>query len=86
MESYWCKFKSHLLIFSLFFRIDVSYFFNVWIFLGLIIFHARHKNAKGPIHMVHAENWLVYCLYNTKSRRYELTVLEMYDGYTERNR
>ena len=36
--------------------------------------------------MVHSENWLVYCLYNTKSRRYELTVLELYDGYTERNR
>ncbi|KAL9950542.1 hypothetical protein ACROYT_G043054 [Oculina patagonica] len=52
---------------------------------GLIVFHARHKNAKGPIHMVHSENWLVYCLYNTKSRRYEVTVLEMYDGYTERN-
>lgn len=52
---------------------------------GLIIFHTRHKSAKGPIHMVHSENWLVYCLYNTKSRRYELTVLEMYDGYTERN-
>ena len=54
--------------------------------LGLIVFHARHKNAKGPLHMVHLENWLVYCLFNTKSRRYELTVLEMYDGYTERNR
>ncbi|XP_068727259.1 ER membrane protein complex subunit 1-like [Montipora capricornis] len=52
---------------------------------GLIVFHARHKNAKGPLHMVHSENWLVYCLFNTKSRRYELTVLEMYDGYTERN-
>lgn len=36
--------------------------------------------------MVHSENWLVYCLFNTKSRRYELTVLEMYDGYKERNR
>ncbi|XP_068727591.1 ER membrane protein complex subunit 1-like [Montipora capricornis] len=35
--------------------------------------------------MAHSENWLVYCLFNTKSRRYELTVLEMYDGYTERN-
>ena len=53
---------------------------------GLVIFHTRHKNAKGPFHMVHSENWLVYCLYNTKSRRYELTVLELYDGYTERNR
>ncbi|XP_029195823.2 ER membrane protein complex subunit 1-like [Acropora millepora] len=52
---------------------------------GLIVFHARHKNAKGPLHMVHSENWLVYCLFNTKSRRYELTVLEMYDGYKERN-
>ncbi|KAK3727887.1 hypothetical protein QZH41_010605, partial [Actinostola sp. cb2023] len=52
---------------------------------GLIVYTNRHKNARGPIQMVHSENWVVYSLYNTKSRRHELIVMEMYEGYKERN-
>ncbi|EDO46898.1 predicted protein [Nematostella vectensis] len=52
---------------------------------GMIIYTNRHKNAKGPVHLVHSENWAVYSMYNTKSRRYELVVLELYEGYEERN-
>ena len=56
------------------------------VLVGMIIFHNRHKNAKGPLHLVHSENWVVYMLYNTKSRRYEISVLEIYEGHTRRNR
>lgn len=34
---------------------------------------------------MHSENWIVYKYYNTKARRHELAVLELYEGYKERN-
>ncbi|XP_028413058.1 ER membrane protein complex subunit 1-like [Dendronephthya gigantea] len=52
---------------------------------GNIIHHGRHRNAQGPLHVVHSENWIIYKYYNTKARRHELAVLELYEGYQERN-
>ena len=54
-------------------------------FLGSIVYHGRHRNAQGPLHVVHSENWIIYKYYNSKARRHELAVLELYEGYTERN-
>lgn len=33
----------------------------------------NHRRAKGPIKIVHTENWLVYTYYNEKIRRNELS-------------
>ncbi len=26
---------------------------------GAIVYHSSHKNALGPVHMTHSENWIV---------------------------
>jgi hypothetical protein len=54
-------------------------------FLGNIVYHGRHRNAHGPVCVVHSENWVIYKYYNSKARRHELAVLELYEGYQERN-
>ncbi len=53
---------------------------------GQIVYQARHRSARGPVQMVLSENWLVYLLYNTKTKRTEVSVVEMYEGFEERNR
>lgn len=40
---------------------------------GAIVTSLTHRRAKGPIHMVHSENWLVYSYYNDKVRRTEIS-------------
>jgi len=40
---------------------------------GSIVFSMNHRRVKGPIHIVHSENWLVYSLYNEKIRRNEIS-------------
>uniref|UniRef100_A0A8C5U5C5 ER membrane protein complex subunit 1 n=1 Tax=Malurus cyaneus samueli TaxID=2593467 RepID=A0A8C5U5C5_9PASS len=52
---------------------------------GRIIHSSVQKKAKGPVHMVHSENWVVYQYWNTKARRNELTVLELYEGTEQYN-
>ena len=37
------------------------------------------------IRIVHSENWAVYTYYNEKSRRNELTSLELFEGNTQSN-
>ena len=37
-------------------------FFNIYLIdsvTGHMVFHAHHKRAKGPIHVVHSENWVI---------------------------
>lgn len=41
---------------------------------GAIVTSLTHRRAKGPIHMVHSENWLVYSYYNDKVRRTEISM------------
>lgn len=44
-----------------------------------------HRRVKGPLSMVHSENWLVYSYYNEKVRRTEITTVELYEGKTQTN-
>ncbi|GAB0095170.1 ER membrane protein complex subunit 1 [Sergentomyia squamirostris] len=52
---------------------------------GSIVTTLTHRRAKGPLHMVHSENWLVYSYYNEKVRRTEITTIELYEGKIQAN-
>ncbi|KAG9482776.1 hypothetical protein GDO78_011426 [Eleutherodactylus coqui] len=52
---------------------------------GRIIHSSVQRKAKGPVHIVHSENWVVYQYWNSKARRNELTVLELYEGTEQYN-
>ncbi|XP_073937271.1 ER membrane protein complex subunit 1 isoform X3 [Castor canadensis] len=52
---------------------------------GRIIHSSVQKKAKGPVLIVHSENWVVYQYWNTKARRNELTALELYEGTEQYN-
>ncbi|TRY61683.1 hypothetical protein TCAL_11239 [Tigriopus californicus] len=63
-------------------------FINVYLVdmvTGRLIFSANHKRVTGPYHVVHSENWAVYTYYNEKSRRAELTSLELFEGNEQTN-
>ncbi|CAL8319167.1 unnamed protein product [Merluccius merluccius] len=47
---------------------------------GRIIHNAVQRKARGPVHLVHSENWVVYKYWSSKSRRNEFSVLELYEG------
>ncbi|GAB1289146.1 ER membrane protein complex subunit 1 [Apodemus speciosus] len=52
---------------------------------GRIIHSSVQKKARGPVHLVHSENWVVYQYWNSKARRNELTALELYEGTEQYN-
>ncbi|XP_044599421.1 ER membrane protein complex subunit 1 isoform X2 [Cotesia glomerata] len=52
---------------------------------GAMIFSITHKRVRGPFHIVHSENWLIYSYYNDKSRRTEIATLELYEGKVQSN-
>nr|XP_020754900.1 ER membrane protein complex subunit 1 isoform X5 [Odocoileus virginianus texanus] len=52
---------------------------------GRIIHASVQRKARGPVHIVHSENWVVYQYWNTKARRNEFTVLELYEGTEQYN-
>lgn len=52
---------------------------------GAMIFSIVHKRVRGPFHIVHSENWLVYSYFNEKSRRTEIATLELYEGKVQSN-
>nr|XP_025036490.1 ER membrane protein complex subunit 1 [Pelodiscus sinensis] len=52
---------------------------------GRIIHSSVQKKSKGPVHIVHSENWVLYQYWNTKARRNEFTVLELYEGTEQYN-
>jgi len=52
---------------------------------GHVIYSARHKGASQPVEAILSEHWLIYLHYNTKGRRYEVSVVELYEGYEEKN-
>ncbi|XP_063064520.1 ER membrane protein complex subunit 1 [Engraulis encrasicolus] len=47
---------------------------------GRIIHEAVQRKARGPVHFVHSENWVVYEYWNVKARRVEFSVLELFEG------
>jgi len=52
---------------------------------GTVVFSASHRRVLGPVHVVHAENWIVYSYYNEKFRRTELASLELFEGKEQSN-
>lgn len=52
---------------------------------GRIIHESVQRKAKGPVYLVHSENWLLYQYWNTKARRNEFTVQELYEGTEQYN-
>ena len=40
---------------------------------GNVVFSMNHRRVKGPVKIVHSENWLVYSFYNEKIRRNEIS-------------
>ncbi|GFT10422.1 ER membrane protein complex subunit 1 [Nephila pilipes] len=52
---------------------------------GLIVYSASHKRCKSPVHVVHSENWIIYSYYNDKSRRIEISSIELFEGKYQSN-
>ncbi|XP_034941142.1 ER membrane protein complex subunit 1 isoform X2 [Chelonus insularis] len=52
---------------------------------GGIVYSIVHKRVRGPFHIVHSENWVVYSYFNDKSRRTEIATLELYEGKVQSN-
>ncbi|CAH0547358.1 unnamed protein product [Brassicogethes aeneus] len=52
---------------------------------GFVAYSTSHKRAKGPIHLVHSENWLVYSFFSERFRRTEVVAAELYEGSTQSN-
>ena len=52
---------------------------------GLVIYSTNHKRARGPVHLVHSENWIVYSFFNERYRRMEFVALELYEGARQSN-
>lgn len=52
---------------------------------GLVLYSANHKRVKGPIHLQHSENWVVYSYFNERFRRTEIATVELYEGRIQSN-
>lgn len=52
---------------------------------GLVLYSANHKRVKGPIHLLHSENWVVYTYFNERFRRTEIATVELYEGRIQSN-
>ena len=51
---------------------------------GRILYRVRHGDARGPVKAVVCENWVTYHYFNTRAKRYAMSVLEMFDDGEER--
>lgn len=63
-------------------------FVNVYLIdtvTGSVINSFNHKRCKGPVNIVHSENWFFYSYYNIKFRRFEVTSVELFEGSTQFN-
>lgn len=58
---------------NLLFLIDVMNVHLVDVVSGGVVATIAHRRAKGPINIVHSENWLVYSYFNDKVRRTEIS-------------
>lgn len=57
----------------------------MFIVLGHVVYQARHKGADSPAELILSEHWLVYLYYNTKGKRTEVSIVELFEGYEEMN-
>jgi hypothetical protein len=58
-------------------------FINVYLIdtvTGAIVNSFNHKKCRGPVNIVHSENWFFYSYYDIKNRRYEVTSVELFEG------
>ncbi|GFS44909.1 catalytics [Actinidia rufa] len=46
---------------------------------GRILHRMTHHGARGPVHAILSENWVVYHYFNLKAHRYEMSVIEICD-------
>ncbi len=63
-------------------------FVNIYLIDGVtgqIVTSANHKRAKGPVHLEHSENWVVYSYFNEKYKRMEVATMSLYEGSVERD-
>ena len=51
---------------------------------GRVLYRVKHPEARGPVHAVVCENWVVYHYYNTRGGRFAMSVLEMFDDAEHR--
>ena len=51
---------------------------------GRILYRVRHGDARGPVRAVVCENWVSYHYFNTRAKRYAMSVLEMFDDSDEK--
>lgn len=68
-----------------FYLVDTLNLYLLDVISGSMIFSITHKRVRGPIHIVHSENWLVYSYFNEKGRRTEIATLELYEGKIQSN-
>ena len=52
---------------------------------GRMVYSVSHRKAKGPVFVVHSENSVIYAYYNEKSRRTELSAVDLYEGLSQVN-
>ena len=62
-----------------FIYLDILNVYLIDVVSGSIVFTMNHKRVKGPIKIVHSENWLVYTFYNEKIRRNEICEFFFYE-------
>lgn len=55
------------------FSADVLNVHLVDVVSGSVVSTISHRRVRGPVNIVHSENWLVYTYYNDKVRRTELS-------------
>ena len=51
---------------------------------GRVLYRVRHPEARGPVHAVVCENWVVYHYFNTRAGRNSMSVLELFDDSEHR--
>ncbi|KAJ6219092.1 hypothetical protein RDWZM_004904 [Blomia tropicalis] len=52
---------------------------------GNIVYSIIHRRSRGPIQIVHSENWVIYSYYNEKLRRNEVSSIELFEGFEQVN-
>ena len=51
---------------------------------GRVLYRVRHPEARGPVHAVVCENWVVYHYFNQRAGRFSMSVLELFDDSEHR--
>lgn len=68
--GHFIKFHNSICIFQF---VDIFNIHLVDVVSGGIVTTIVHRRSRGPINIVHSENWLVYSYYNDKVRRTEIS-------------